>query len=261
MAVRKLVAMAAKSKGKEEELCGESEQKLAAMVQLCQEKEAALQQKIAQEEAQQLLVEEYRKTICVLKREMEGSENALKALVEFQSEQMAVKEGGSDQVEGGSEQVDFKEGGSEKEAGSGGQSVQEAHKSGIRHLPAQNRMGIYRPTSEQSTLCSLKLQPDTEGLPVWPGSHAGELGKKGTIEALKPDRILIPPPFYSSPSSFPPFGSVGVATRTGAAEPRRRTEEAEDREGGIDYDHPSVRGSGCSTVVGRPAETPMWPHL
>ncbi|KAJ8355196.1 hypothetical protein AAFF_G00086960, partial [Aldrovandia affinis] len=68
---------------------------------------------------------------------------------------------------------------------------------------------------------------------------------------------------------------MGVATRTGAAEPRGRAEEAEDREGGIDHDHASVRGSGCSTVTaeglmfigfitpsvaGRPAEAPIRTH-
>ncbi|KAJ8388421.1 hypothetical protein AAFF_G00132970 [Aldrovandia affinis] len=97
MAVRKLEAMAAKSQKKEEEL--------AAMVQLCQEKEAALQQKMAQEEAQQ---EEYRKRICVLKRELEGSENALKALVEGENQQVDVKERDNQQVDvtdQGSDQV------------------------------------------------------------------------------------------------------------------------------------------------------------
>ncbi|KAJ8394368.1 hypothetical protein AAFF_G00047750 [Aldrovandia affinis] len=48
------------------ELCGESVQKLAAMVQLWQEKEAALQQKIAQEEAQHLQMREYKNTMLVL---------------------------------------------------------------------------------------------------------------------------------------------------------------------------------------------------
>ncbi|KAJ8387524.1 hypothetical protein AAFF_G00156250 [Aldrovandia affinis] len=91
MAVRKLEAMAAKSKRKEEEL--------AAMVQLCQEKEAALQQKMAQEEAQQLLTEEYRKRTCALKRELEGSENALKTLVEFHKKGVEIKEVRAEQVE------------------------------------------------------------------------------------------------------------------------------------------------------------------
>ncbi|KAJ8355193.1 hypothetical protein AAFF_G00086970, partial [Aldrovandia affinis] len=69
---------------------------------------------------------------------------------------------------------------------------------------------------------------------------------------------------------------MGVARRTGAAEPRGRAEEAEDREGGIDHDHASVRGTGCSTVTAegfifigfitpsvarRPAEAPIRPHL
>ncbi|KAJ8406568.1 hypothetical protein AAFF_G00301420 [Aldrovandia affinis] len=39
---------------------------------------------------------------------------------------------------------------------------------------------------------------------------------------------------------------VGVAASPGGAEPRRRAEEAEEREGGIDHDHASIRGSGCS---------------
>ncbi|KAJ8372313.1 hypothetical protein AAFF_G00290430, partial [Aldrovandia affinis] len=100
MAVRKLEAMAAKSQKKEEEL--------AAMVQLCQEKEAALQQKMAQEEAQQLLMEEYKKRICAPKRELEGCENALKALVEGENQQIDVKESDNQQVDvtdQGSDQV------------------------------------------------------------------------------------------------------------------------------------------------------------
>ncbi|KAJ8386066.1 hypothetical protein AAFF_G00177550 [Aldrovandia affinis] len=98
MAVRKLEAMATKIKRKEEleavlDLCGENEQKLVSMDQLDQEKEAALQHSVsmlfmgqAQEEAQQLQMEEYRKTICALKREMEGNENTTTALVEFHKE-------------------------------------------------------------------------------------------------------------------------------------------------------------------------------
>ncbi|KAJ8396078.1 hypothetical protein AAFF_G00026100 [Aldrovandia affinis] len=111
------------------------EAELAAMVQLCQEKEAALQQKMAQEEAQQLQMEEYRKRICAPKGELEGGENAHKALVEFHKKawQIAVKESRNEEVaikEIGCEQVAMKEGGCDQKDYQSGQAPMQENQHG-----------------------------------------------------------------------------------------------------------------------------------
>ncbi|KAJ8352960.1 hypothetical protein AAFF_G00131370 [Aldrovandia affinis] len=190
MAVRELEAMAAKSERKEEEL--------AAMVQLCQEKEAALQQKVAQEEAQQLLMEEYRKRICVLKTEMEGSENALKALMLVLTVTHLSPRWNSTKREKLAQEED------------------RAHKKRIRV-----EFGTYRP----------------------------KIGWGSTDQRQNNERSSQTQKDYQSGQAPMQENQDGRGNEDWSGRAEGRAEEAEDREGGIDHDHASVRGSGCSTVT------------